>query len=202
MTENHNVLLDCGQFQGGKAQERLNFDPFPFDPAEVECMILSHAHIDHCGRIPLLVKRGFRGKIYCTDQALRQAGLILGLGKNRLVGRSHFLVPRDNSGYFGQLAIVGDVSAVSAECMMVARGHFEAVRGFDEGYGDSPLNTYRNITRLVNAGAQGFTLDDGMGIRGCTRMPINGGRSQKKLKSWGSAPSVLKMREMFALCSA
>ena len=41
---------------------------------------------------------------------------------------------------------------------------------FDEGYGDSPLNTYRNITRLVNAGAQGFTLDDGMGIRGCTRM--------------------------------
>lgn len=41
---------------------------------------------------------------------------------------------------------------------------------FDEGYGDSPLNTYRNITKLVNAGAQGFTLDDGMGIRGCTRM--------------------------------
>ena len=41
---------------------------------------------------------------------------------------------------------------------------------FDEGYGDSPLNTFRNVTRLVNAGAQGFTLDDGMGIRGCTRM--------------------------------
>lgn len=66
-TENHNVLLDCGQFQGGKAQEALNADPFPFEPSEVECMILSHAHIDHCGRIPLLVKRGFRGKIYCTD---------------------------------------------------------------------------------------------------------------------------------------
>ena len=55
-TENHNVLLDCGQFQGGKAQEALNADPFPFEPSEVECMILSHAHIDHCGRIPLLVK--------------------------------------------------------------------------------------------------------------------------------------------------
>lgn len=66
-TENHNVLLDCGQFQGGKAQEALNADPFPFEPSEVECMILSHAHIDHCGRIPLLVKRGFRGRIYCTD---------------------------------------------------------------------------------------------------------------------------------------
>lgn len=66
-TEKHNLLMDCGQFQGGKAQELLNYEPFPFEPAEVEAMILSHAHIDHCGRIPLLVKRGFLGKIYCTD---------------------------------------------------------------------------------------------------------------------------------------
>lgn len=66
-TANHKVLLDCGQFQGGKAQEELNYEPFPFDPAEVEYVILSHAHIDHCGRIPLLVKRGFKGQIYCTD---------------------------------------------------------------------------------------------------------------------------------------
>ena len=66
-TENHKILLDCGQFQGGKAQDALNEEPFPFDPAEIECVILSHAHIDHCGRLPLLVKRGFRGTIYCTD---------------------------------------------------------------------------------------------------------------------------------------
>lgn len=66
-TENHKILLDCGQFQGGKAQEALNSEPFPFEPSEIECVILSHAHIDHCGRIPLLVKRGFTGKIYCTD---------------------------------------------------------------------------------------------------------------------------------------
>lgn len=66
-TENHKILLDCGQFQGGKAQDALNEEPFPFDPAEIECVILSHAHIDHCGRLPLLVKRGFRGAIYCTD---------------------------------------------------------------------------------------------------------------------------------------
>ncbi|MDO4869418.1 MAG: MBL fold metallo-hydrolase [Bacillota bacterium] len=66
-TENHKVLLDCGQFQGGKAQDELNYEPFPFDPAEIEYVIVSHAHIDHCGRIPLLVKRGFKGSIYCTD---------------------------------------------------------------------------------------------------------------------------------------
>lgn len=64
---NNKILLDCGQFQGGKAQDELNREPFPFDPSDVDLMVLSHAHIDHCGRIPLLVKRGFTGPIYCTD---------------------------------------------------------------------------------------------------------------------------------------
>ncbi len=66
-TDNHKILLDCGQFQGGKEMEKLNNEPFPFDPEEIECVIVSHAHIDHCGRLPLLVKRGFKGAIYCTD---------------------------------------------------------------------------------------------------------------------------------------
>ena len=64
---NHKILLDCGQFQGGKTQERENWMPFPFNIGEIECVVLTHAHIDHCGRLPLLVKRGFKGKIYCTD---------------------------------------------------------------------------------------------------------------------------------------
>lgn len=63
----HKILLDCGQFQGGKAQDELNYEKFPFEPSEIECVVLSHAHIDHCGRLPLLTKRGFEGKIYCTD---------------------------------------------------------------------------------------------------------------------------------------
>lgn len=66
-SKNHQVLLDCGQYQGGKTEEALNFGDFCFDPKEIECVILSHPHIDHCGRIPLLVKRGFKGPIYCTD---------------------------------------------------------------------------------------------------------------------------------------
>ena len=66
-TDTHKILLDCGQFQGGKEMNRMNEEPFPFNPAEIECVVLSHAHIDHCGRLPLLVKRGFKGQIYCTD---------------------------------------------------------------------------------------------------------------------------------------
>jgi len=66
-TDKYKLLLDCGQFQGSKILEKLNFEKFGFDPTAIDFMILSHAHIDHCGRIPLLTKRGFKGKIYCTD---------------------------------------------------------------------------------------------------------------------------------------
>ncbi len=76
-TKKHKVLLDCGLFQGGKKEEELNFEQFPFDPKEIECVILSHAHIDHCGRIPLLVKRGFTGDIYCTDATFDLLGIML-----------------------------------------------------------------------------------------------------------------------------
>ena len=66
-TSRHTVLLDCGMYQGGRELEARNEAPFPFDPRDIECVLLSHAHIDHCGRLPLLVKRGFTGPIYCTD---------------------------------------------------------------------------------------------------------------------------------------
>ena len=66
-TDKHKVLLDCGQFQGSKALDELNYEQFPFTPADIECVVLSHAHIDHCGRLPLLCKRGFTGDIYCTS---------------------------------------------------------------------------------------------------------------------------------------
>lgn len=63
---NKKVLLDCGQFQGSSREEQMNFDDFDFVPSEIDYLLLSHCHIDHCGRIPLLVKRGFKGEIICT----------------------------------------------------------------------------------------------------------------------------------------
>ena len=66
----HQVLLDCGLIQGGRKAESRNRDPFPFDPARIDAVILSHAHLDHSGRLPLLVQRGFKGPVF-TQNATR-----------------------------------------------------------------------------------------------------------------------------------
>ena len=63
----HTVLLDCGLIQGRRKDEKRNRDPFPFDPASLDAVILSHAHIDHSGRLPLLIKNGFSGPIYTHE---------------------------------------------------------------------------------------------------------------------------------------
>lgn len=57
------ALVDCGLFQGGKQIERHNWEDWGYDPKEIKNLILTHAHVDHSGRIPKLVKDGFRGRI-------------------------------------------------------------------------------------------------------------------------------------------
>lgn len=65
-TGNHKILVDCGMFQGNEEKEKMNYMDFPYDVTEIDYLILTHAHIDHSGRIPKLVREGFRGKIVCT----------------------------------------------------------------------------------------------------------------------------------------
>src|SRR5438552_7781783 len=60
------LLLDCGLFQGKRSEARTRNTSFPFEPSTIDAVILSHAHIDHCGNLPNLVRQGFTGPIYCT----------------------------------------------------------------------------------------------------------------------------------------
>lgn len=71
------ILIDCGLFQGGRALAEENANDFGFDPRAIDFLLLTHAHLDHCGRIPLLVKRGFRGEIITTAATRDLAKLVL-----------------------------------------------------------------------------------------------------------------------------
>src|SRR5262245_50038746 len=72
------LLLDCGLFQGRRAEARLRNSAFPFRPKEIDAVLLSHAHVDHCGNLPHLVRQGFRGPIYCTPATRDLAAVMLG----------------------------------------------------------------------------------------------------------------------------
>lgn len=71
------ILLDCGMFQGGGEADEMNFEQFRFNPSEIDILILSHAHIDHSGRIPQLVKRGFKGRIITSAPTFELCKIML-----------------------------------------------------------------------------------------------------------------------------
>jgi metallo-beta-lactamase family protein len=71
------VLIDCGMYQGGRELEEENAEPFGFEPKSIDHVLLTHAHLDHCGRLPLLVKRGFQGEIITTAPTRELARLVM-----------------------------------------------------------------------------------------------------------------------------
>lgn len=75
--DGYQVLIDCGLFQSGLETYLKNWDEFPFDVKKIKAVILSHAHLDHCGRLPLLVKKGYKGQIYATPATCQLAEIIL-----------------------------------------------------------------------------------------------------------------------------
>jgi metallo-beta-lactamase family protein len=76
-TDRAKVLVDCGMFQGSPNESVRNRIPFGFDPADVDAVVLTHAHLDHCGRLPMLVKAGYQGTIHATAATVELATLVL-----------------------------------------------------------------------------------------------------------------------------
>lgn len=75
--DGRHILLDCGLFQGWKPLRLRNWTPFPVDPESLDAVVLSHAHLDHSGYLPLLTKSGFRGRVYCTPATRDLWGILL-----------------------------------------------------------------------------------------------------------------------------
>ena len=76
-TDRAQVLIDCGMFQGSPNESIRNRIPFAYDPRELDAVLLTHAHLDHCGLLPLLVKEGYRGRIHATPGTDRAGTLVL-----------------------------------------------------------------------------------------------------------------------------
>ncbi|MDK2821371.1 MAG: metallo-beta-lactamase family protein [Clostridia bacterium] len=76
-TEKHRILIDCGLFQGSKAIKERNYGEFPFDPTSIDAVVLTHAHIDHCGLIPKLYLKGFKGPVYTNPVSAELAKILL-----------------------------------------------------------------------------------------------------------------------------
>lgn len=76
-TRDTKFLIDCGMFQGNKSINKMNYQPFSFNPKEIDFLVLSHAHIDHSGRIPKLIKEGFKGNIYTTKATVDLCSIML-----------------------------------------------------------------------------------------------------------------------------
>lgn len=76
-TEGVSVLLDCGMHQGGRKSEKRNGEPFPFDPSQLDAVVLSHGHLDHSGLLPRLFKEGYKGPVYCTEATRNLLAIML-----------------------------------------------------------------------------------------------------------------------------
>ena len=76
-TDDIKILVDCGLFQGERSIAQRNWDPFPIKPSSIDAIVLTHAHIDHTGYIPVLIKNGFKGKIYCSKGTYDLCTLLL-----------------------------------------------------------------------------------------------------------------------------
>ncbi|KGP62541.1 mRNA 3'-end processing factor [Legionella norrlandica] len=76
-SSNKKILVDCGLFQGLKELRLRNWSPLPISPASIDAVVLTHAHIDHSGYLPLLVKQGFKGKIYATAATIDLCSILL-----------------------------------------------------------------------------------------------------------------------------
>ncbi len=123
-TGNHKVLLDCGLHQGRRDEARQRNGHFPFHPTQIDAVVVSHAHIDHCGNLPTLIRQGFDGPIYCTPPTRDLLRVMLAdSAKIQEEDAAHINIARNYAEPWVQpLYTVGDVEKVFSRLVSVPYG--------------------------------------------------------------------------------
>ena len=118
------VLLDCGMYQGRREEARLRNAEFPFFPAALDAVLISHSHIDHCGNLPTLVRQGFAGPVYCTSATRDLMKLMLSdSAKIQEEDAAHLNIQRDYAEpWVEPLYTQADVDAALRQCVPVPYG--------------------------------------------------------------------------------
>lgn len=156
------ILVDCGLFQGSRECEEANFDPFGFRPAEIDAVIVTHAHIDHVGRLPKLVAEGFRGEIFSTAATRDLAAALL---EDAL-----HIAERESRDGRGRDALYGAVDLTRVMALWRTLGYHEA-------------HTIKGLT---------FSLDNAGHIMGSAMVAVEAeGKSILFTGDLGNVPSVL-----------
>jgi metallo-beta-lactamase family protein len=167
------LLVDCGLFQGENQWRARNEGEFGFDPKDIDYLLLTHAHLDHCGRIPLLVKRGFRGRIICTPATADIAKVVL-LDSAQVQEEDfwHWRLVNRRQGYEPKKPLYGTMDVLDS------LGYFSDEGKYDKTLklGDRVKVTFRDAGHILGAAFIEIESDDMRvvfsGDLGNTRKPI------------------------------
>lgn len=125
------ILVDCGLVQGEKVAMDINREPFPFAPADIAALLVTHAHLDHVGRIPKLVREGFRGRIYSTPQTRALAEIVM---------RDAVKILDEEARHYGVLPLYEEKDVEAVLPLWQERGYheaFEPAAGFQAIFKDA-----------------------------------------------------------------
>ena len=145
------VLIDCGLFQE-PAYEQRNRDDFPFDPASLDAVVLTHAHLDHCGRLPRLVKAGFRGPIHTHHASVELAKLVMADAGRLQQEEAEHLEEHRRAGREGGAAHLRDASPPSPPHEpLYTQADAEAVFPLLQGVGyDTPVQLGEDVAVMLH----------------------------------------------------
>jgi metallo-beta-lactamase family protein len=135
------LLLDCGLFQGRRAEARRRNSQFPFRPKDVDAVLLSHAHVDHCGNLPNLVKQGFTGPVYCTPATRDLLAVMLADSAK---------IQEEDASYLNRHRDKGEPKV---EPLYTQRDVYTTLRACESIPYDRPFDLHRGVTfRFADAG--------------------------------------------------